>query len=346
MAPTLNRKTLILCTLAAVGALAYNNILDDFFLSDDFDLIGGVLGGDLPFVWGRSHGGFFRPLFILSYYLDAILWGPNPVGFHLSNLLIHVLNAFLVYALTCRLVHYPGLTAAGQKREELLAGCLFLLHPSHTEAVSWISGRVDLLATFFFLASLLSYVSYLRAERLSHLILANCSFLLALLAKESAACLPVVALVVGVYIGWERHGQDPARRALKAAAPFFFTLAGYIALRAVVLGSLIGGYGAARHLVFAHSVIVSQLLRFALRAVFPAVALRSFPFLESRKLSPILLAAGALVVLAAAVILTRRRARRAALEVARRNSLLWLLSLLFFCSLAPVINLRINVFDT
>ena len=55
-------------------------------------------------VWGREHGGFFRPLFILSYLIDTKIWGARPFGFHLTNVVFHSLNAFLTFVLSLRLV--------------------------------------------------------------------------------------------------------------------------------------------------------------------------------------------------------------------------------------------------
>src|ERR1700694_5190458 len=85
------------------------------------------------------------------------------------------------------------------------AGALFLLHPSHTEAVSWISGRADLIATLFCLASLLFYLAYGRSKRAAHLAPSLFGFALALLAKESAICLPLLVVGVGIFAGHARQ---------------------------------------------------------------------------------------------------------------------------------------------
>ncbi|HEV2706918.1 MAG TPA: hypothetical protein VGV59_13395 [Pyrinomonadaceae bacterium] len=342
---------LVLCLYALLGVAAYGDVLGHFFLSDDFEQIGRVLDGDLSFVWGRSHGGFFRPVFILSYYLDAVLWGRNPFGFHLTNLLLHVLNSLLVYALARALTVDAPLTETRRKLVSILAGLIFLLHPSHTEAVSWVSGRADLLATLFCLASLLAYISYLHTGRRAQLSVALCAFAAALLSKEAAVCLPLVVWVMGAYLSRVHNGggggvRATLVRALKTAAPFLSILVVYAVMRALMLGSLVGGYGAERHLDFTHSVVVSQLLRLCLRAALPAVTLRSLTFLESRMLSPVLICIGVALLIATAVVLARARRRRAVAEFARRNKFLWVLWALFVCAMLPAVNLRINVFDT
>jgi hypothetical protein len=146
------RQLGILGVFLLVGLISFSTIINNWFLSDDFAQIGKVLNGDLSVVWGKAHGGFFRPLFILSYLIDTRIWGAKPFGFHLTNIVFHSLNAFLTFLLSRRLIENLKLTARMQQTVALGAGALFLLHPSHTEAVSWISGRADIFATFFCLA--------------------------------------------------------------------------------------------------------------------------------------------------------------------------------------------------
>ena len=158
------RQFIILGLFFLGGLVAFSNILNSWFLSDDFAQIGKVLSGDFSVVWGRAQGGFFRPLFILSYLVDTKIWGARPFGFHLTNVALHSLNAFLTFVLSLRILENLKLTAGAKRMIAIGAGALFLLHPSHTEAVVWISGRADLLATFFCLASLWSYLS-LRSQQ-------------------------------------------------------------------------------------------------------------------------------------------------------------------------------------
>ena len=339
-------RTLAPLLFIAAGLTAYANVAGNYFLSDDFAQIGRVLTGDLSVVWGREHGGFFRPVFILSYVIDAALWGRSPFGFHLTNVLLHALNSFFVFLLARRLFDGAGVAAERRDAAALGAGLLFLLHPSHTEAVSWISGRADVLATFFGLLSLLFHLSYARARRRAALFLSLLCFALALFAKEAAAFIPLASLLLGA----RAASAQGTRRALsvgaKHAAPFVLVLAAYVVARTAALGSLVGGYGAEHHLNFTHSMIVSQLLRFPLRALFPALALRHATFLESRLLSPVLIITGVLVVVLAALVLSRARARKSLAAFARRNAFLWTLAALFLAALLPAINLRIDVFTT
>src|SRR5437868_14630154 len=75
--------------LLLLAFIAYSTVLNSYFLSDDFVQIGKVLEGDWSVTWAHETGGFFRPLFVWSYILDSRLWNQNPLGYHLTNTLLH-----------------------------------------------------------------------------------------------------------------------------------------------------------------------------------------------------------------------------------------------------------------
>lgn len=336
----------VLSLFVVIGFAAYAPIANSFFLSDDFAQIGRVLEGDLSVTWGQAHGGFFRPLFILSYFLDAQMWGRQPLGFHLTNISVHVACSFLVFLLGLSLMRGSQFTASQQKATALGGALIFLLHPSHTEAVSWISGRADLLATTFGLGALLVLIEYSRSHRRLLLVSSLLLFVLALLSKESAICLPLTVFLITLYFNSLSGFSVALKRAAGYAAPFVIVLGLYISARAFALGAFIGGYGTEQHLKFDHGIVISQLLRFFLRAIFPALFLHSFPLLESRRISPVLIIVFALILVVVVITLRRASSRRAAIAQLRRHSLLLLVLASGVCCLLPVINRRINLFDT
>ena len=122
----------------------------------------------------------YRPLVIATFAVDYALWGNNPFGFHLANLLINVANAALVLLLLAMLF--------GNQLRPLqlaLAALLFVFHPIHTEAVNMVVGRTELLATMF---GLLTFIFYLRCWQKT----AFLTFFLALLSKEIAVTIPIM----------------------------------------------------------------------------------------------------------------------------------------------------------
>ncbi|MCC6901926.1 MAG: hypothetical protein IT377_23345 [Polyangiaceae bacterium] len=174
-----------------------------------------------------DHRAYYRPLTVLSFAVDHWLHGPNPAGFHLTNVLLHAVNALLVYLLLRRFRVRP-----------CLAACLvwlWALHPRLTEAVAWVSGRTDVLATTFVLAALLLH----RPHRLSRLFAASALVVCGMLAKEVA----LVGFVALAVLEWSPRrrgsGVSSSRRGLvlSLAVPLLLPMS-YLALRLHALGGV------------------------------------------------------------------------------------------------------------
>ena len=138
-------------------------------------------------VWWVPEGAlpFYRPLALLSFGLDHAMWGGGPIGFHLTNLALHLLCTAGAWWLGRMLM---GTAAGGWA-----VAVVFALHPCHMEAVAWISGRFDLLVCAFCVASMVAYLHWRRSETWSWsgYLVAGGSMALALLSKETALVLPV-----------------------------------------------------------------------------------------------------------------------------------------------------------
>ena len=111
----------------------------------------------------------YIPLTFLSYQIDYAIGGMHPFGFHLTNLVLHTLNAVLVFFLLQLLLsgNNPPLPLKGEGRVRVagrgtafLVALLWAIHPLNTEAVVWASARKDVLSTFFFLGSLCTYLKW------------------------------------------------------------------------------------------------------------------------------------------------------------------------------------------
>lgn len=149
----------------------------------------------------------YHPLTWISYAIDCSLWGMNPFGYHLTNVLLHMVNTFLVVLLIARIFQATNNSEYRQfSRLRILAaagitGLLFGIHPLHVESVAWVSERKDVLYAFFFLLSLLAYLKYaiLQTKKRFFYLTAMVTFTLALLSKPMAVTLPVVLLILDFY---------------------------------------------------------------------------------------------------------------------------------------------------
>lgn len=331
-------QLLLLGLFLLAGLIAFSPNLNSYFLSDDFVQIGKVLHGDYSVAWGQEHGGFFRPLFIWSYFTDSHIWGSRPFGYHLTNVIVHGLNAFLVFKLAAGLLE--NIESRKKRIVSITAGALFLLHPSHSEAVVWISGRADLLATLFMLLSLLTYLAYEEQKREICLGAALALFAIALLAKESAICAPILILVIGL-CRREKLAHLVRVFALYAAVTLLF-----IVIRARFIGSVIGGYGNAQHLNFAPGWLRDRLLEAVVRSILPALPSAWLTFLFKPLQSPIFYLLVVLVAAAAAAAIVMRRRFYQAAERNHQNRFMFMFAALFLMSLLPVLNLRLSLYQT
>ena len=182
------RALILAAVLAAVTVLAYRPAWHGGFLWDDDDYI---INNELltaPDGWQRiwfsldSPSQYF-PLTYSAFRIEHTLWGLNTTGYHWVNLLLHVANALLVWAVLARL-RIPG---------PWLAAAIFALHPVQVESVAWITERKNVLMAFFFLLTLLAWITFLD-ERTKRLWLFYCLalvlYVLALSAKATACTLP------------------------------------------------------------------------------------------------------------------------------------------------------------
>jgi hypothetical protein len=165
---------------------------------------------DLPTVrwaFGSIHVAYWLPLTWLSYALDATLWGLDGPGFHLTNVLLHSMNAVLVGALAARLLRRrAGDTEPWRARDvaaAMVAGTLWSVHPLRVESVAWIAERKDVLSGLFILLALHAWISWAAPSaaprRRATYVAAVGAAALATLAKGTAVVLPALLLILDWY---------------------------------------------------------------------------------------------------------------------------------------------------
>jgi len=133
----------------------------------------------------------WAPLTILSYQLDATLFGQQPWGFHLTNVLGHAVAVAVLYVALERMTGCPGRSAA--------ATLLFAVHPLRVESVAWIAERKDVLSVLFLVLALLAYEWYCRRPGMGRYALVFLAMLASLLSKATAVTLPGLLLLVDVW---------------------------------------------------------------------------------------------------------------------------------------------------
>lgn len=130
----------------------------------------------------------YLPLTMLSYMFDYRFFRLDPFGYHLTNLIFHLLNCLLVFWFV-RLLSWNALVS-------FIAAIFFGVHPLHVESVAWISERKDVLYSFFFLLSMICYCHYLQTRKTGKVYwLAVVFFVFSLISKAMAITLPLLLLL-------------------------------------------------------------------------------------------------------------------------------------------------------
>ena len=198
----------VLAWLALLVFACYFNALFGAFQFDDYKVIVDYPGVHSWDAWRDKLGHGIRPLLKFSYTLN---WtsGLGVAGFHLTNLLIHLCNAYLVYRLAGEFVRAQPLRER-LKNVPLFTALLFAAHPVHTEAVTYICGRSISLMTLFYLAGMLAYATGRTQHSKPHLhVLVPVLFAIALSVKETAVTFPFALLA------WELGCGSTWRASLK-----------------------------------------------------------------------------------------------------------------------------------
>jgi len=182
---------LILITLAAFWQVRNNefiNIDDDLYVTDNPYVCQGVTYQGIVWAFTSIYKGHWHPMTWLSHMLDYALYGLNPSGHHVTNLIFHVANSLLIFFLLQRM--------AGVSWRSGFVAVLFAIHPLHVESVAWVAERKDVLSAFFSLLAVWAYASYVQKPRSNRFLLVIIFFLLALMSKPMAVTLPFLLLLV------------------------------------------------------------------------------------------------------------------------------------------------------
>lgn len=212
-----NRNWLWLALILLLTVLVYANAVDnDFIYQFDDDLyvtdnpdIKALNADNLYRMFTTSYVGLYLPLTMLTYAVEYHFFGLDATTYHLTNLLLHLINVWLVFLLILKIK--PNTYVAA------LVALVFALHPMHVESVAWISERKDVLYLLFYLAAAIFYLKYIRKNSAGNYLITLGFFVLSLLSKTIAVSLPLLLLALDWYFG----RSLASRRVWIEKIPFF-----------------------------------------------------------------------------------------------------------------------------
>jgi tetratricopeptide (TPR) repeat protein len=172
----------------------YPALTNDFTWDDDDYILNNFSiqrAEGLKDIWFGHKTPQYYPVVFTSFWIEYHLWGARPLGYHIVNLLFHILNALLIYALLSKLYRPIALPAA----------LIFALHPVHVETVAWITERKNIYAALFYLLAVFNYIRFHESNRKRDYVSSFLCFALALLSKS----ITVTFVMVPLLIRWWQH---------------------------------------------------------------------------------------------------------------------------------------------
>ena len=191
-----NWSLLICLTLALVTFAVYFQVhsfkfitMDDsVYVCKNPNIQAGITFKAVKWAFTTNYAEFWHPLTWLSLMLDWQMFGSNPAGFHLTNLILHIANALLLFLVLKQMTNALWQSA--------FVAALFALHPLHIEAVAWVAERKEVLSTFFWILTMWAYLRYVKQPNVFRYLFTMLIFALGLMAKPMLVTLPFVFLLL------------------------------------------------------------------------------------------------------------------------------------------------------
>jgi tetratricopeptide (TPR) repeat protein len=182
---------LIIVTLAVFGQVYkydFINFDDPFYVAENSVIRNGITSEGISWAFTTRHVGLWNPLVWLSFMSDSQFYGADAGGYHVTNLILHILSTLLLFWLFCRMT--------GDIWKSAFVAAIFALHPLHVESVAWVSERKDVLSTFFWMLTLCLYVYYREKPDIKRYLSALLCFILALMSKPMVVTLPLILILL------------------------------------------------------------------------------------------------------------------------------------------------------
>jgi len=179
--------------------------LSGSFVWDDIHLISMEIHSLSGLSLFKSGGFYYRPVVGVTFLLDFLVWRWNPLGYHLTNVILHVLCILLVFQLTKTLLNCHS-KVESKALLSFFTAIFFAVHPIHTESVAWIAGRTDILATLFFLLAFLAYILFRKEKRPVALVLSFVFFFFSVGSKFIGITFPAVVILYELALNRYKNG--------------------------------------------------------------------------------------------------------------------------------------------
>jgi hypothetical protein len=216
-------KIFYLISPAIYGFLVFFKMFHNGFFSDDYTWIkiAFLSTKDCSFLF-EPISCFFRPVIIISFIINYFVSGLNPTGYYIFNLIFHLFNAYLVFIFTFQISNKNMLIS--WLASLLFAGAI----GNYGDTILWICGRTEIIATFFYLSTLIIFLLYLQDKKVYLYYISILLFLLAILSKESSITLLPVLFILDWFKNKRSLREAFALSNLKIYLPFLFILIPYL----------------------------------------------------------------------------------------------------------------------
>ncbi|MEA2564479.1 MAG: protein O-mannosyl-transferase [Acidobacteriota bacterium] len=188
------RVSLALLTLAVYLPVLTHGFIrfdDPLYVTSNPWVKAGLTWKGIAWAFTANVASNWHPLTLLSHMLDCELFGMDPLGHHLTSLLLHTASVVLLFEVLRRMT--------GDQWRSAAVAALFAIHPTHVESVAWIAERKDVLSGFFWMLTLLAWAFYVRQPSRMRYMAVALSLAAGLLSKPMVVTLPFVLLLLDVW---------------------------------------------------------------------------------------------------------------------------------------------------
>jgi tetratricopeptide (TPR) repeat protein len=194
-------------TLVAYEPVRHNDFVrydDPLYIAENPNVKDGIKPQSVIWAFTKSHASNWHPITWLSHMLDCQIYGLNPLGHHITNLLIHIANSILLFLLLSRMT--------GATWRSAFVAAAFALHPLHVESVAWAAERKDVLSGLFWMLTILAYMRYAKQPNIGRYMLVMLAFVMGLMSKPMVVTLPFVLLLLDYWplerLTWQRNANE------------------------------------------------------------------------------------------------------------------------------------------